>query len=78
MRFENEPDVYRNFLRILHTYHEEHTIKDVYSQVEKLFADHQDLLVEFKQFLPDSPVPPSNNRARNKKEKNLNRVRFFI
>jgi histone deacetylase complex regulatory component SIN3 len=44
-------------LEILHTYHkEQHTIKDVYDQVATLFANHQDLLEEFTQFLPEPPA----------------------
>jgi len=55
VRFELKPEIYKSFLRILHTYHEEHhTITDVYEQVAKLFEMHPDLLQEFKAFLPDS------------------------
>eukprot|EP01117_Protostelium_nocturnum_P014921 TRINITY_DN5733_c0_g1_i1.p1 TRINITY_DN5733_c0_g1~~TRINITY_DN5733_c0_g1_i1.p1 ORF type:complete len:1288 (-),score=467.49 TRINITY_DN5733_c0_g1_i1:104-3967(-) len=53
-RFVTQPHVYKAFLKILHTYHQEqHTIKDVYEHVALLFAKHQDLLEEFTQFLPD-------------------------
>src|SRR3990167_7460029 len=66
MRFETQPEIYKSFLRILHTYHEEHhTIKDVYDQVANLFHSHLDLLSEFKQFLPDTTSndsPPSRPR----------------
>eukprot|EP01116_Phalansterium_solitarium_P019014 TRINITY_DN5195_c0_g1_i1.p1 TRINITY_DN5195_c0_g1~~TRINITY_DN5195_c0_g1_i1.p1 ORF type:complete len:1266 (+),score=480.31 TRINITY_DN5195_c0_g1_i1:73-3870(+) len=61
MRFSNQPQTYKQFLEILHTYHkEQHTIKDVYEQVAKLFASHADLLDEFTQFLPDpmAQAPP--------------------
>lgn len=58
-RFNTQPEVYKAFLEILHTYHkEQHTIKDVFDQVAKLFANHSDLLEEFTQFLPDNPGPP--------------------
>jgi hypothetical protein len=36
-RFSNQPQIYKSFLEILHTYHkEQHTIKDVYDQVRPL------------------------------------------
>lgn len=39
MRFALQPQIYKAFLEILHTYHkEQHTIKDVYEQVAHLFA----------------------------------------
>lgn len=39
MRFALQPQIYKAFLEILHTYHkEQHTIKDVYEQVAQLFA----------------------------------------
>ena len=54
-RFANEPETYRAFLRILHTYQKEQKgIKEVLEQVSSLFADHPDLLMEFTYFLPDS------------------------
>jgi paired amphipathic helix protein Sin3a len=53
-RFMAEPEIYKTFLEILHTYHkEQHSIQAVYRQVSRLFANHQDLLDEFVQFLPD-------------------------
>jgi paired amphipathic helix protein Sin3a len=63
MRFALQPQIYKAFLEILHTYHkEQHTIKDVYEQVATLFQNHQDLLEEFAQFLPD-PVASQNITA---------------
>lgn len=54
LRFANEPHVYKAFLEILHTYHkEQQPIQDVYNQVARLFRNHEDLLNEFTQFLPD-------------------------
>ena len=54
-RFASEPETYRAFLRILHTYQKEQKgIKDVLEQVSQLFADHADLLLEFTYFLPDA------------------------
>jgi paired amphipathic helix protein Sin3a len=57
MRFGSQPQIYKQFLEILHTFHrEQHTIQDVYQQVAKLFKDHADLLSEFAQFLPDPSI----------------------
>ncbi|XP_014240289.1 paired amphipathic helix protein Sin3a [Cimex lectularius] len=71
-RFQGQPDKYKKFLEILHTYQKEQkTVKsgstggisiggkhlteaEVYSQVAQLFENHDDLLVEFGQFLPDA------------------------
>lgn len=54
-RFSTEPDTYRSFLKILHTYQKEQKgIKEVLEQVSSLFADHPDLLMEFTYFLPDA------------------------
>ena len=54
-RFANEPEIYRSFLKILHTYQKEQEgIKEVLEQVSSLFADHPDLLLEFTHFLPDT------------------------
>lgn len=66
-RFQGQPDVYKQFLEILHTYQKEQKTKDgktpdrtslteseVYAQVAKLFQNQEDLLHEFGQFLPDA------------------------
>jgi len=54
-RFSNEPDIYKKFLEILHTYQKEQRgIKDVLEEVSNLFGDHPDLLKEFTYFLPDA------------------------
>ncbi|PRP88642.1 paired amphipathic helix containing protein [Planoprotostelium fungivorum] len=69
-RFALQPHVYKSFLKILHTYHQEqHTIKDVYEHVAVLFAKHPDLLDEFTQFLPDpmAAQPPAAAPSRSKK-----------
>jgi paired amphipathic helix protein Sin3a len=57
-RFRKEPERYKAFLEILHTYHKEQkTIKEVYKQVSTLFENHRDLLDEFSLFLPDGTAP---------------------
>lgn len=67
-RFQGQPDIYKQFLEILHTYQkEQRNLKDgvhsgtkplteaeVYAQVAKLFQNQEDLLQEFGQFLPDA------------------------
>ncbi|KAK4550250.1 hypothetical protein LTR36_003217 [Oleoguttula mirabilis] len=54
-RFSAQPDIYKQFLEILQTYQRESKpIQDVYSQVTRLFGGAPDLLLDFKQFLPES------------------------
>lgn len=54
-RFASQPDIYKQFLEILQTYQRESKpIQDVFGQVTKLFHTAPDLLVDFKQFLPES------------------------
>jgi len=54
-RFSSEPETYKRFLEILHTYQQEQRgIKEVLDEVSTLFADHPDLLKEFTYFLPDA------------------------
>ena len=54
-RFHAQPEIYRKFLEILHTYQKEQRgIKEVLDEVSVLFADHADLLKEFTYFLPDA------------------------
>ncbi|KAL5494648.1 hypothetical protein ACEPAI_109 [Sanghuangporus weigelae] len=51
-RFEDDPETYKLFLEILHSYRKEQKHDDVYYKVEYLFKDAPDLLAEFKKFLP--------------------------
>ncbi|CAF0772019.1 unnamed protein product [Brachionus calyciflorus] len=76
-RFSNQPDIYKSFLEILHTYQKQQrnlkdgivpanflTEQEVYAKVANLFKNQEDLLVEFSQFLPDangSSLSNSNN-----------------
>jgi paired amphipathic helix protein Sin3a len=56
-RFNDQPNTYKAFLDILHTYQKEQTtIRKVYDQVAVLFKDHPDLLEEFTHFLPETPA----------------------
>ncbi|XP_069172117.1 paired amphipathic helix protein Sin3a isoform X6 [Procambarus clarkii] len=73
LRFQGQPDIYKQFLEILHTYQKEQrhlkdggsiptrtlTETEVYEKVAKLFENQEDLLQEFGQFLPDA----TNNSA---------------
>eukprot|EP00730_Choanoeca_flexa_P009015 TRINITY_DN12572_c4_g8_i1.p1 TRINITY_DN12572_c4_g8~~TRINITY_DN12572_c4_g8_i1.p1 ORF type:complete len:1290 (+),score=469.40 TRINITY_DN12572_c4_g8_i1:134-3871(+) len=62
-RFSTDLSVYKHFLEILHTYQKEQkSINEVYTQVAKLFEDHEDLLDEFSQFLPEA-VPAAQAHA---------------
>ncbi|RWS11975.1 paired amphipathic helix protein Sin3a-like protein [Dinothrombium tinctorium] len=70
-RFQGQPEVYKQFLEILHAYQKEQKIlkegkqtenkplteSEVYQQVAKLFKNQEDLLQEFGQFLPDANGP---------------------
>lgn len=73
-RFQNQPEKYKRFLEILHTYQKEQrgtkdlggnligeklTETEVYSQVARLFDNQDDLLREFGQFLPEATSHPS-------------------
>ena len=59
-RFANEPDTYKHFLEILQTYQKDaKPIQEVYSQVTELFKGAQDLLQDFKQFLPENNASAS-------------------
>jgi histone deacetylase complex regulatory component SIN3 len=67
-RFQGQPDIYKQFLEILHTYQKDQkaikeghrptgpylTEAEVYAQVAKLFQNQEDLLAEFGQFLPEA------------------------
>uniref|UniRef100_A0A3P8VX01 Paired amphipathic helix protein Sin3a n=1 Tax=Cynoglossus semilaevis TaxID=244447 RepID=A0A3P8VX01_CYNSE len=67
-RFHGQPEIYKAFLEILHTYQKEQrnakeaggnytpllTEQEVYTQVARLFKNQEDLLSEFGQFLPDA------------------------
>lgn len=65
-RFCGQPDKYKQFLDILHSYQKEQrnakegipgktlSEHEVYSQVAKIFENQEDLLQEFGQFLPES------------------------
>ena len=59
-RFAKEPETYKAFLEVLHTYQREQKgIQDVLTRVAELFKDHADLLREFTYFLPDAAIEPA-------------------
>lgn len=73
-RFQNQPDVYREFLEVLHAYQKQQKGAkedkqggcnplleiDVYAHIARLFQDQEDLLEEFSNFLPE--VVASENK----------------
>lgn len=73
-RYSNRPEVYKQFLEILHAYQKEQksvkegrtpdknsmTDTQVYAKVATLFQDQSDLLTEFALFLPESNSVGSN------------------
>lgn len=62
-RFADEPETYKEFLAILHTYQkEQRSIRQVLDQVSNLFRDHPDLLRKFTFFLPDAVQDQANVR----------------
>ncbi|XP_021652208.2 paired amphipathic helix protein Sin3-like 4 isoform X3 [Hevea brasiliensis] len=59
-RFQGDDHVYKSFLDILNMYRKENkSITEVYQEVATLFQDHNDLLLEFTHFLPDSSATSS-------------------
>jgi paired amphipathic helix protein Sin3a len=69
-RFANEPETYKAFLEILHTYQkEQRSIRQVLDQVSFLFRDHPDLLREFTFFLPDAVQDQAKKRLHYAAEK---------
>ncbi|XP_051122628.1 paired amphipathic helix protein Sin3-like 5 [Andrographis paniculata] len=71
-RFQGHDHIYKSFLEILNMYRRDNkSISEVYQEVEVLFREHHDLLVEFTHFLPDGSdttfvefQPASRNTAR--------------
>ncbi|XP_015575286.2 paired amphipathic helix protein Sin3-like 4 isoform X2 [Ricinus communis] len=63
-RFQGDDHVYKSFLDILNMYRKENkSITEVYQEVATLFQDHNDLLMEFTHFLPDSSATASAHYA---------------
>ncbi len=64
-RFQDKPEIYKQFLEILQTYQrEQKPIQEVYAQVTTLFHAAPDLLEDFKQFLPESAAHTRPGGAR--------------
>eukprot|EP00968_Pinguiococcus_pyrenoidosus_P018882 scaffold1954_cov268-Pinguiococcus_pyrenoidosus.AAC.319 len=62
-RFSDQPETYKSFLEILHTYQkEQRSIKEVLDRVSELFSEHPDLLKEFTYFLPDAVQEQAKER----------------
>ncbi|CAH8251815.1 unnamed protein product [Arabidopsis lyrata] len=63
-RFGDDEHAYKRFLDILNMYRKERkSISEVYEEVTMLFKGHEDLLMEFVNFLPNCPesAPSANN-----------------
>ncbi|KAI9498981.1 hypothetical protein BDB00DRAFT_867052 [Zychaea mexicana] len=59
-RYAGDPETYKQFLEILQTYQKERKpIQEVYQHVQYLFNGAPDLLIEFKQFLPEITGQPA-------------------
>ena len=90
-RFQGQPDVYKQFLEILHTYQrDQKAIKDghppagkylteaeVHAQVSKLFQNQHDLLQEFGQFLPEATNDHAMSKIDSKKPANFKFQKFL-
>ncbi|KZT08526.1 uncharacterized protein LAESUDRAFT_648466 [Laetiporus sulphureus 93-53] len=64
VRFEADPETYKQFLEILHAYQKEHKhLEDsqVYAQVQMLFKNAPDLMEEFRDFLPEALAPATQS-----------------
>lgn len=71
-RFQDKPEIYKQFLEILQTYQrEQKPIQDVYAQVTTLFNAAPDLLEDFKQFLPESAAQTRGSGPRPEDALNL-------
>ena len=71
-RFSNDPETYKHFLEILQTYQkEQQPIQEVYAQVQILFNGANDLLAEFKQFLPDTSANVATTNEKKMKKRSL-------
>lgn len=58
-RFRDTPEIYAEFLDILHDYQAKRTIEEVYKRVQKLFAGQHDLLYEVSHSALLSALAPS-------------------
>ena len=79
-RFANEPETYKKFLEILHTYQKEQRgINEVLDEVTVLFSEHPDLLKQFTYFLPDAVQKQAKARldvAAREAEEKLKRIKM--
>ncbi|GLU02000.1 hypothetical protein SLE2022_192730 [Rubroshorea leprosula] len=72
-RFQNNKHVYISFLDILKMYRTgQKDINEVYNEVVALFKDHQELLDEFKRYLPQKfPYGQNSTQAQPNNEQNF-------
>ncbi|XXG59224.1 hypothetical protein AAC387_Pa04g1344 [Persea americana] len=65
-RFQDNEHVYKSFLDILNMYRKDNkSINEVYQEVAVLFVHHDDLLLEFRHFLPDTSATVPMHSGRN-------------
>ena len=79
-RFEQKPEVYEDFLEILHAYQEKRStdgaIDQVKAQVQHLFRGHPDLLDDFNYFLPpESGAWPPKKTTKTRKKRATEKVK---
>lgn len=87
-RFQGQPEKYKGFLEILHTYQrEQRNIRDgvasskqlseneVYLQVARLFENEEDLLSEFAQFLSDTTSNRNRSTSPYSAKKNMSQMK---
>ena len=76
-RFSDRPEIYKTFLEILHRYKEgSQRVEAVREEVARLFEGHEDLLDEFRHFLPDKAVRTETARSANgDKKEAVNKIK---
>lgn len=77
-RFSGQPETYKKFLEILQTYQKDQKpIQEVYAEVQVLFDGSNELLDEFKQFLPEPNKQRNKKRLGNIPTLNTSKVNFI-
>jgi paired amphipathic helix protein Sin3a len=64
-RFKDQPQIYNEFLSILHDFHSRRAIDEVYNRIQDLFSNHPDLFDEFKYFLPRNTTHADDHQPNN-------------
>lgn len=78
-RFVNNPQTYKAFLEILHSYYQgQRPINEVLEEVGELFVHHPDLFNEFRLFLPKTADMMTATGEKTKKKREKVRVIFNL